>query len=75
MSKKLTEQMDWDLVKCKQFSIKCDETVDSSSTSLLMMFIQMVFDDFSTKEERLTQCPLRKQIEDKTEDIYNNITK
>ncbi len=54
MSENLTEQLDRDLAKCSWFSIQCDESVDSSNTSQLMVFIRMVFDDFSTKEEHLT---------------------
>lgn len=57
MSENLTEQLDRDLAKCSWFSIQCDESVDSSSTSQLMVFIRMVFDDFSTKE-LLTLLPL-----------------
>lgn len=50
MSGNLTEQLDWDLARCGWFSIQCDESVDNSSTAQLMIFIRMVFDDFSTKE-------------------------
>jgi len=59
MSGNLTEQLDRDLAKCRWFSIQCDESVDRSSTPQLMMFIRMVFDDFSTKEELLTLLSLK----------------
>ena len=59
MSENLNEQLDKDLSTCRWFSIQCDESVDSSSTAQLMVFIRMVFDDFSTKEELLTLIPLR----------------
>ena len=39
--------------------MQCDESVDSGSTAQLMIFIRMVFDDFSTKEELLTFLPLK----------------
>ncbi|GAA6079764.1 general transcription factor II-I repeat domain-containing protein 2A-like [Tachysurus ichikawai] len=58
MSKNLTEQLDRDLATCRWFSIQCDESVDSLSTAQLMILIQIVFDDFVTKEELLTLLPL-----------------
>ena len=71
MSKNLNEQLDKDLSTCQWFSIQCDESVDSSSTAQLMVFIRMVFDDFSTKEELLTLIPLRTTT--RGVDIYNAI--
>ena len=59
LSENLTEQVDRDLAACRWFSIQCDESVDSASTAQLMIFIRMVFDDFSTKEELLTILPLK----------------
>lgn len=61
MSGNLTEQLD----KCKWFSIQCDESMDSSSSLQLMMFIQMVF------EELLTQLPLKTTTREA--DIYNTV--
>ncbi|KAJ8371745.1 hypothetical protein AAFF_G00302520 [Aldrovandia affinis] len=59
MPENLNEQLDKDLSTCRWFSIQCDESVDSSSTAQLMVFIRMVFADFSTKGELLTLIPLR----------------
>ena len=59
LSENLTEQVDRDLAACRWFSIQCDESVDSASTAQLIIFIRMVFDDFSTKEELLTLLPLK----------------
>ncbi|XP_056912889.1 L-xylulose reductase isoform X1 [Takifugu flavidus] len=59
LSENLTEQVERDLAACRWFSIQCDESVDSASTAQLMIFIRMVFDDFSTKEELLTLLPLK----------------
>ncbi|KAK2903782.1 hypothetical protein Q8A73_010439 [Channa argus] len=67
----LADQLDQDLVKCRWFGIQCDESVDSSSTAQLMVFIRMVFDDFSTKEELLTLLPLKTTT--KGVDIYNAV--
>lgn len=49
----------------KWFSIQCDESMDSSSSLQLMMFIQMVF------EELLTQLPLKTTTREA--DIYNTV--
>ncbi|XP_076738349.1 general transcription factor II-I repeat domain-containing protein 2B-like [Maylandia zebra] len=71
MSGNLADQLDQDLAKCSWFSIQCDESVDSSSTAQLMVFIRMVFDGFSTKEELLTLLPLKTTT--KGVDIYNAV--
>lgn len=47
LSENLNEQLDKDLNTCWWFSIQCDESVDSSSTAQLMLFIHMVFSDSS----------------------------
>uniref|UniRef100_A0A8C2JL02 DUF4371 domain-containing protein n=1 Tax=Cyprinus carpio TaxID=7962 RepID=A0A8C2JL02_CYPCA len=71
MSRNLANQLDQDLAKCRWFSIQCDESVDSSSTAQLMVFIRMVFDDFSKKEELLTLLPLKTTT--RGVDIYNAV--
>ncbi|CAI5664988.1 unnamed protein product [Oreochromis niloticus] len=71
MSGNLADQLDQDLAKCRWFSIQCDESVDSSSTAQLMVFIRMVFDGFSTKEQLLTLLPLKTTT--KGVDIYNAV--
>ncbi|KAM3604163.1 uncharacterized protein V6R79_007238 [Siganus canaliculatus] len=71
MSGNLTEQLYRDLARCSWFSIQCDESVDNSSTAQLMIFIWMVFDDFSTKEELLTLLPLKTTT--RGVDIYNAV--
>lgn len=58
MPENLTEQLDGDL-KCRRFSVQCEESVNRTSTAQLIMFIQMVFDDSSTKEEVLTLLLLK----------------
>lgn len=67
----LTEQLDRDLVKCRCFSIQRNKSVASSSTSQLMMFIPMVFDDFSAKDQLLTLLPLKTTM--RGVDIYNAV--
>lgn len=44
------DQLDCVLVKCRWFSILCDEVVDSSSMVQLMLFIRMVFHDFAVTD-------------------------
>jgi len=46
MSGNLADQLDRDLPRCRWFIIQCDESVDSSGTAQLMVFIKMAFDDF-----------------------------
>uniref|UniRef100_A0AAV2IVT7 SPIN-DOC-like zinc-finger domain-containing protein n=1 Tax=Knipowitschia caucasica TaxID=637954 RepID=A0AAV2IVT7_KNICA len=48
---------------------KCDESVDASDTAQLALFVRMVFEDFSTKEEFLTLLPLKTST--RGIDIYN----
>ncbi|KAK3508687.1 hypothetical protein QTP70_004201 [Hemibagrus guttatus] len=71
MSGNLADQLDRDLAKCRWFSIQCDESVDSSSTAQLLVFIRMVFEDFSTREELLTLLPLKTTT--RGVDIYNTV--
>ncbi|CAK6967391.1 hypothetical protein PFLUV_G00138310 [Scomber scombrus] len=65
------DQLDRDLAKCRWFSIQCDESVDSSSTAQLLIFVRMVFEDFSTREELLTLLPLKTTT--RGVDIYNAV--
>lgn len=71
MSGNLADQLDRDLAKCRWFSIQCDKSMNSSSTVQLLVFIRMVFDDFSTKEELLTLLPLKTTA--RGVDIYNAV--
>uniref|UniRef100_A0A3B3HZV5 Uncharacterized protein n=1 Tax=Oryzias latipes TaxID=8090 RepID=A0A3B3HZV5_ORYLA len=71
LSENLTEKLDRDLAACRWFSVQCDESVDSASTAQLMIFIRMVFEDFSTKEELLTLLPLKTTT--RGVDIYTTV--
>ncbi|XP_069059006.1 general transcription factor II-I repeat domain-containing protein 2-like isoform X1 [Pleurodeles waltl] len=59
LSANMMEQLERDLKRCKYVSIQCDESVDASDIALLAMFIRMVFEDFTDKEEFLTLLPLK----------------
>lgn len=61
MSGNLTEKLDWDLVKCGWFSIQCNESLDSSSTLKVIMFIPMLFDDSPQKKSSWHYCHWRQQ--------------
>ena len=71
LSADAAKQLESDMNRCKWFSIQCDESVDSSDTAQLAVFIRMVFDDFSTKEEFLTLLPLKTTT--RGVDIYNAV--
>lgn len=73
MSRNLGNQLNRDQARCKWFSIQCDESVDSSSSAQLVVFIRMVFDDFVIKEELLALFPLKTTT--KGIDIYNLVKK
>ena len=53
LSADAVKQLETNMNRCKWFSIQCDESVDASDIAQLAIFIWMVFDDFSTKEEIL----------------------
>ena len=60
MADDLGEQLNKDIRECFFFSLQFDETTDMIDTSQLCIFIRMVFEDLSTKEELLKILPLRK---------------
>lgn len=71
MSGNLADQLDRDLAKCSWFGIQCDESVDSSSIAQMLVFVRMVFEDFSTREELLALLPLKTTT--RGVDIYNTV--
>ncbi|XP_069077106.1 general transcription factor II-I repeat domain-containing protein 2-like [Pleurodeles waltl] len=56
LSANMIVQLERDLKTCKYFSIQCDESVDIAQ---LAVFVRMVFEDFTVKEEFLTVLPLK----------------
>ncbi|XP_060754276.1 general transcription factor II-I repeat domain-containing protein 2-like [Neoarius graeffei] len=71
MSTNLVEQLNGDMSTYRYFSIQCDKSVDKTSTAQLMVFIRMVFSDFTVKEEMLTLLPLKTTT--RAVDIYEAI--
>ena len=59
ISKNLNEQLQKDIVLCVAFLLQFDESTDITDTAQLLVFIRMVFEDFSTKEELLSMISLK----------------
>lgn len=59
ISKDINEQLHKDIVRCVAFSLQLDESTDITDTAQLLIFIRMVFEDFSTKEELLSMISLK----------------
>lgn len=53
LSKNVTEQLHIDIEQCVSISLQLDESTDVSDTAQLLIFIRMLMDDFSVKEELL----------------------
>jgi len=69
MSKNLEDILRQDIQKCRLFSLQFDESTDFMDTAQLCIFIRIVFDDMSTREELLTILPMKGQT--RGQDIYN----
>jgi hypothetical protein len=50
MCRSITEQLLKDVSNCVAFSLRLDESSDIRETAQLLVFIQMVFEDYSVKE-------------------------
>lgn len=61
LSLNLKEQLADDIDKCMCFSIQLDESTDISDTAQLLIFIRMVFDDFTVKEELFGMISLKEK--------------
>lgn len=66
----LKEQLKKDIEDCSAFSLQVDESTDVVDISQLIIFIRMIFIDFSTKEELLTIIPLKGKT--RGEDIFSS---
>ena len=61
MSGNVKEQLYNDISRCSCFSLQCDESTDISDTAQLLVFIRMVFEDFTSKEELLGMISLKER--------------
>jgi len=67
----VSDQMKNDLAKCEFFAWQMDESTDITDTPQLLVFIRMVFSDFSVKEALLTNLKLATYTRGR--DIYDAI--
>lgn len=58
LSADVTNQLQQDISKCVAFSLQFDESTDVTDTAHLMIFMRLVFEDCTTKEELLKMIPL-----------------
>ncbi|XP_057667241.1 zinc finger BED domain-containing protein 5-like [Diorhabda carinulata] len=68
MSQDIADKLKHDIMECTYFSLQFDEATDMTDTAQLCIFIRMVFNDMSAKEEFLTIIPLKGKT--RGEDIY-----
>lgn len=69
MAVDVEEQLRKDIDACECFSLQFDESTDMVDVAQLCVFIRMVFEDMSAKEELLTILPLKGHT--RGEDIFN----
>lgn len=69
MGGNLKEQLQNDINRCSCFSLQCDESTDISDTAQLLVFIRLVFEDFTSKEELLGMISLKERT--RGVDIFN----
>ncbi|CAL9685305.1 unnamed protein product [Knipowitschia caucasica] len=69
MSVDVEEQLRRDIDMCECFSLQFDESTDIMDVSQLCVFIRMVFEDMSAKEELLSILPMKGHT--RGEDIFN----
>ncbi|KAK0133521.1 General transcription factor II-I repeat domain-containing protein 2B [Merluccius polli] len=65
LSEDVDQQVLRDLARCEYFSVQLDESLDVTDTAQLIVFVRMVFQDSTTKEDFLTLLHLK----DRTRDI------
>ncbi|XP_072380796.1 SCAN domain-containing protein 3-like [Diabrotica undecimpunctata] len=71
MSEDVVSQMKTDLQRCIFFSLLFDESTDISDTSQLAIFVRMIFDDFTAKEEFVKIIPLKDRT--RGEGIFSSV--
>lgn len=69
MAVDVEEQLRKDIDACECFSLQFDESTDMVDVAQLCVFIRMVFEDTSAREELLTILPLKGHT--RGEDIFN----
>ena len=69
LSEDVSQQVFKDLSNCEYFSLHFDESTDVTDTAQLIVFVRMVFADFTIKEDFLALIPLKERT--RGEDVYN----
>jgi len=69
-SQNVTEQLKIDIDRCVTFSLQIDESTDVSDTAQLIVFIRMLLNDFTSKEELLCMISLKERT--RGLDIFNS---
>ena len=69
MGGNLKEQLQNDINRCSCISLQCDESTDIRDTAQLLVFIRLVFEDFTSKEELLGMISLKERT--RGVDIFN----
>ena len=59
MEENLAAQLERDIDRCECFSLQFDESTDSVDIAQLCVFIRMVFENMTAKEELLWMLPLK----------------
>ncbi|GFW70639.1 uncharacterized protein TNCV_1624711 [Trichonephila clavipes] len=73
MNNNLEDLLNDDLKACKFLSLQFDESTDISDIAQLCIFVRIVFEDMTSKEELLTTIPLKGQTRGQI--IYNSFKK
>lgn len=73
LSEDVDRQVLRDLSFCEYFSLQLDESLDVMDTAQLVVFVRMVFQDSTTKEDFLTLLHLKDRT--RGEDIFNEFKK
>ncbi|XP_067937246.1 general transcription factor II-I repeat domain-containing protein 2A-like [Watersipora subatra] len=68
IEKNVTAQLQRDIAMCECFSLQFDESTDSVDVAQLCLFIRMMFDNMTAKEELLCILPLKGHT--RGEDIF-----
>ena len=59
MEENLAAQLERDIDRCECFSLQFDESIDSVDIAQLCVFIRMMFENMTAKEELLCMLPLK----------------
>ena len=73
MSDNVADQLKNDFTKCECFSLQLDESTDIRDAAQIVVFIRMVFNDWTVKEEVFSVITLKERT--RGTDIYTSFKK